>query len=223
MVVGQNQNMGEKMNRNKYNANTSFLDFLFLLVLGFMCMFIISFLMIQVKTVKNAKVQSNAEFIITVTWPDDSLDDVDAYLADPLGKLVSFKRREDGLMHLDRDDLGRRNDVIQTPAGPVTFDENQEIITIRGIIPGEYIMNVHMYRKLEKEKPPTEVTVKIEKINPQVTLIALKKVELAFDGDEKTVLRFTLDEEGKVTSTNELQKELTKMKLEAGISSDIGQ
>jgi len=195
------------MNENQYGSDTAFLDFLFILVLGFMSMFIIAFIMIVPKTVKDAKVDAKAEFIITISWPEESLDDVDSYLEDPLGKLVSFKRREDGLMHLDRDDLGHRNDTIQTPTGPITIKENQEIITIRGIVPGEYTMNVHMYRMVGSL--PIDVTVKIDKINPTVSLIALETIQLGFNGDEKTALRFTLDDEGIVTDTNDLQKSLT--------------
>ena len=50
------------------------------------------------------------EFLITVFWPDNLEDDVDIYVEDPAGNLVWFKSREPGLMHLDRDDLGKRND-----------------------------------------------------------------------------------------------------------------
>ena len=211
--------------RGKYNAYTSFLDLLFITVLGFAAMFFLALILMNQKTTTDSKITPKADFIITVTWPKESGDDVDAYLEDPLGHLVFFSRREDGLMHLDRDDLGKRNDIIQTDLGPIEYQLNQEMITVRGIIPGEYTMAVHMYHKMteseygkyEGDHPdpskPTEVTVKIEKMNPHVKLIALKKVKLENNGDEATVLRFTLDKQGKVTEMNELPKPIANKKL----------
>ena len=211
--------------RGKYNAYTSFLDLLFITVLGFAAMFFLALILMNQKTTTDSKITPKADFIITVTWPKESGDDVDAYLEDPLGHLVFFRRREDGLMHLDRDDLGKRNDIIQTDLGPIEYQLNREMITVRGIIPGEYTMAVHMYHKMteseygkyEGDHPdpskPTEVTVKIEKMNPHVKLIALKKVKLENNGDEATVLRFTLDKQGKVTEMNELPKPIANKKL----------
>ena len=42
-----------------------------------------------------------------------------------------------GLMHLDRDDLGLGNDVIEVAGKKVVNPVNQEIVSIRGIASGE--------------------------------------------------------------------------------------
>lgn len=190
-----------------YGCNTSFLDLLFNMLLAFVAMFILSFAMINIsKTTKNF--ESKAEYIITVTWPNDFDDDIDVYLQDPEKHLVMFKRKEDGLMHLDRDDLGFTNDIIETINGPIKYDENREIVTIRGIISGEYTLNLHAFRK--KDQRPTPVTVKIEKINPTFRTVFSKQIIIAKEGEEKTVTRFTLDKKGDMVSVNTLQKSLTK-------------
>src|SRR5258708_39812740 len=44
------------------------------------------------------KVIKRAEFIITMTWPDQHPDDVDLYVQDPAGKLVWYNQRDVGLM-----------------------------------------------------------------------------------------------------------------------------
>ncbi len=49
-------------------------------------------------------------------------------------------------MHLDRDDLGERNDAIEVAGRRVLNPLNQEIVSIRGILPGEYVVNLHLYR-----------------------------------------------------------------------------
>lgn len=176
----------------------------------FICLFCLAFLLMAKKIEKAKKVDAKAEFLITVTWPEDSDNDIDTYVEDPLGNLVFFRSREKGLLHLDRDDLGTKNDRLQLPDGTsYEVKENREIVTLRGIIPGEYTVNVHMYMKKDKSEE-TKVTVKLEKINPSVKLITIKDVIVKENGDEKTAFRFELDKEGQVTKVNDLEKELAK-------------
>ena len=82
-----------------------------------------------------------------------------------------------------------------------------------GIIPGEYVVNVHMYSERDKSEK-TPVTVKLEKINPLLKTITIKETELGKAGDEKTCFRFTLDNVGDVTSVNDLEKELAKSQVQ---------
>ena len=192
------------MRKRTYDTNVAFLDLLFNTLLCFAALFTLSFVMINPSR-QNANTESKAEFIITVTWPHEQDNDVDVYVEDPGGHLVSFARREDGLMHLDRDDLGHRNDTIQTPDGPLEYNENREIVSIRGILPGEYIVNVHMYHKNSVEDCP--VTIQLDKINPFKTA-ALKEVTLVIKEEEKTAFRFTVSQIGHVIDVNELPKDL---------------
>ena len=149
--------------QRQYHSNLPFVDLLFNVLIGFVFLFIVSFLLIN-PIAKRADIEVKAEFLITVMWPDDLEDDVDTYVEDPVGNLVWFRSREPGLMHLDRDDLGKRNDEVTTAAGTILFPENREIVTLRGVIPGEYIINIHMYFKVGQE--PVPVTIQIDKINP---------------------------------------------------------
>jgi len=192
------------MRKRTYDTNVAFLDLLFNTLLCFAALFTLSFVMINPSR-ENANTESKAEFIITITWPHEQDNDVDVYVEDPEGHLVSFNRREDGLMHLDRDDLGHRNDTIQTPDGPIAYNENREIVSIRGILPGEYIVNVHMYHKNSVENCP--VTIQLDKINPFKTA-ALKEVTLVIKEEEKTAFRFTVNQNGDVIDVNELPKDL---------------
>ena len=191
-----------------YHAHLSFLDLLFNTLLCFAALFMLSFMLINPSKNDN-NVKSKADFLITVTWPDERDNDVDTYVQDPQGNLVAFMRREEGLMHLDRDDLGKRNDVVQTPLGPIEHQENKEIVTLRGHFPGEYIVNVHMYRRNSMELE-TEVYVQLDKINPVFKTVVLKKIILQDSGDEKTAFRFVLDANGEVTEINQLPISLTK-------------
>ena len=196
------------MKRN-YHTNMAFLDLLFNTLLCFAALFVLSFILINPSNKEN-NIKAKADFMITVTWNKDLDDDVDTYVEDPVGNLVAFMRREEGLMHLDRDDLGHRNDTINTPNGPIEYKDNREIVTLRGFVPGEYVVNVHMYMK--REIAPTEVTIVLEKLNPYMIIMA-KNVILTTSGQEDTAFRFVVDSEGSVTKVNELKKTLVKSKV----------
>ena len=193
------------MKRN-YHTNLAFLDLLFNTLLCFAALFSLAFILIN-PSKKNKTVDAKAEFIITVIWPSDMDDDVDTYVEDPEGNLIAFNRREQGLMHLDRDDTGLSFDTISTSFGIVEYKENREMVTIRGYVPGEYVVNVHMYTKREDKETP--VTIILEKINPY-KVVTGRNVVLKLRGDEKTAFRFTVDDEGKVIQTNQLEKGLAK-------------
>ena len=193
------------MKRN-YHTNLAFLDLLFNTLLCFAALFSLAFILIN-PSKKNKNVDAKAEFIITVIWPSEMDDDVDTYVEDPEGNLIAFNRREQGLMHLDRDDTGLSGDTISTSFGLVEYKENREMVTIRGYVPGEYVVNVHMYTKREDKETP--VTIILEKINPY-KVVTGRNVVLKLRGDEKTAFRFTVDDEGKVIQTNQLEKGLAK-------------
>jgi len=199
------------MNRD-YDPGLSFTDVAFCQLICFVCLFSVMFLLVSKKNKQEAKVNSKAEFMITVEWPSECQDDVDTWVEDPLGNLVFFRRREEGLMHLDRDDLGWRNDRITLADGTIyEVKENKEIVTIRGIIPGEYCVNTHMY--LKKDFENTKVKIKIEKLNPVVKIVDVKEVTLKRSGEEQTIIRFTLDKKGYITDVNRIQKPLAATKL----------
>jgi len=191
--------------KKNYHSNLAFLDLLFNTLLCFVALFAIALIIVSPeKETKN--VESKAEFIITASWPGDINDDIDLYVEDPEGNIVYFEKQEAGLMHLDRDDLGSPNDRMKTKVGIIEHDDNREIVTVRGYMPGEYVVNIHAYTKREDEDVPVLVTV--DKINPFRT-IASKTIELSSQGDEVTVCRFILNSNGEVLSTNELPKSFT--------------
>jgi hypothetical protein len=116
-------------------------------------------------------------------------------------------------MYLDKDDLGFANDIVKNVDGTITkVNINREVVTIRGIIPGEYIINAHYYsaRKwagqtlstniIEKGKPTGKnLTVKIElhKVSPYKIWWIGEKT-FTHRGQEETFVRFTIDQDGKL-------------------------
>src|SRR6266436_479016 len=155
---------------------------------------------------KEGKIEAKAEFIITMGWPDNHPDDIDLYVEDPLGNIVWYHAREAGFMTLDRDDRGAANNSITVDGRRITSPIRQETVSIRGIVPGEYTVNVHYF--LATKGGPVPAAVKVEKVNPTVEVIAYDTVQLSRMGEEKTAVRFRLAANGSVVETNHRDKSL---------------
>ena len=187
----------------KYSSNLAFVDFLFILLLAFISMFILALILINPIT-KKSEVERKAEFLIILEWSEKSDDDVDLWVQDSLGNIVSFTNTTAGLMYLDKDDLGTSNDTIYLPDGTEQIIYlNREVIALRGWVEGEYIINTHVYSK----RGPNPIKVKVEmlKLNPYKILFKENFI-LRKRGEEITVRRVTLDKDGHLVSTNKLQK-----------------
>ena len=104
--------------RRKYGSSTAFTDLLFNIVIGVAFMFMLAFLLIN-PVAKKKDIESKADYLIILTWDSESVNDIDLWMRDPVGNLMSFRNKDKGLMHLDRDDLGSRNDKIKLPDGNV--------------------------------------------------------------------------------------------------------
>ena len=201
------------MRKHMQSTLLAFQDLLFILLACLAVLFIISFMMVNV-TKKDADIKKpKAEFIVTLTWDYATTHDVDLWIEDPLGNRVFFNKKEKGIMHLDRDDLGHQKDTIVLPDGQIVIvKENQEIISIRGFIPGEWIINAHLYT-LREDKLPVTVRVKVDKLNPIVQTVFLKELKFKEHWEEKTVCRFTMLQDGNVFNINYLPKEMVKQEV----------
>ena len=187
----------------KYSSNLAFVDFLFILLLAFISMFILALILINPIT-KKSEVERKAEFLITLEWSEKSDDDVDLWVEDSLGNIVSFTNTTAGLMYLDKDDLGTSNDTIYLPDGTEQIIYlNREVIEIRGWVEGEYIINTHVYSK--RGPNPIKVRIEMLRLNPYKILFKENFI-LRKRGEEITVRRVTLDKDGHLVSTNKLQK-----------------
>jgi hypothetical protein len=176
-----------------------FTDILFNALLGFAVMLFIAFALIR-PDAKSGDVEVKAEVLITVSWPDNNPDDIDTYVQEPGGNVVWYHSMQKGFVTLDRDDRGNYLDEVEVNGETVTFPLNQETVTIRHIVPGEYVIN--LYEFTNESGHPVPVTVKVEKINPKVQVVYYETVDLKKKGDEQTAVRFTLDDAGNISDLN---------------------
>ena len=201
--------------KNKYKSTIGFTDMLFNILVGFAFLFIIAFLLIKPEA-KKENFERKAEFVVVLEWDHDQPDDIDLYVQDPTGTKVHFRLPITNFMYLDKDDLGYANDIVKNIDGTITkVNINREVVTIRGIIPGEYIINAHYYSSrnwtgrgtfrntadiVSKTGKPTKkhLTVKIElhKVDPYKIWWIGEKT-FTHKGQEETFVRFTIDQDGK--------------------------
>lgn len=185
-----------------------FTDLLFNSLLAFTLLFLITILFLN-PPAKKGIIDPKAEFIVTIKWDDSSPDDVDTWVKGPKGGVVWFRNSEVGLIHLDRDDRGIAKDSILVNGETIINPLNQEVVTIRGNVPGEYIFNVHYYNS--KSLRQANVEVRAVKVNPQLDVVYYGTLVLENKGDEKTAVRFTIDAEGNVTNVNTLFKSIVEV------------
>ena len=103
-------------------------------------------------------------------------------------------------MHLDRDDLGHKNDQIfnKTTGEKFLFQTNREVLTIRSRVPRSIIVTGHWFSRIfdEHTKPET-VTFELIQLNPYKEIV-INTMVLDGPGDEKHAMAFIITDNGDV-------------------------
>ena len=153
------------------------------------------------KTADNVEPPGNV--IIEARWPDDRDTDVDLWVQGPGDIPVGYSNKGGALFNLLRDDLGRRADATGL---------NYEVSYSRGVVPGEYAVNVHLYRDPARISPvPVTVVASVKKNGKDsAKQLLVSDINLDREGQELTVYRFALTENGDLVpgSVHSLQKSL---------------
>ena len=203
--------MSAGLHRRGGRTEDAFTDVLFNALLGFAFMFVVAFASMN-EPVEAGRVDAKAELLVTVRWPDGHPDDVDLIVEDPRGKLVWYHNPDTGLMHLDRDDRGTVHDRIVVDGTPIVNPLNQETVSLRALAPGDYVVNLLHYRA--ERGGPLPVTVKVEKLNPEVSVVYYGTHELTGTGHELTAVRFSLAPGGAVEDVGSAPKPLLRRAVE---------
>ena len=145
--------------------------------------------------------------IVELRWPDEMDSDVDLWVEGPGDRPVGYSNKGGLIFNLLRDDLGKRADATGM---------NYEVSYSRGIPAGEYTVNVHLYRNPTRVFPVPVTVVTSVKKNAQESARQLlaSRIELKREGEETTVLRFRLDDDGDLVpnSVHSLQRNLRSRK-----------
>jgi hypothetical protein len=145
--------------------------------------------------------------IAEMRWDDKLRTDVDLWVQAPGDEPVGYSNKSGLIFNLLRDDLGSHADPT---------DVNFETSFSRGIPPGEYTVNVHLFRNLENTYPiNVRVVVRVKTDNEAgARPIAATTVRLDREGQELTAFRFRLTEKGELVpnSMNSVFKPLRSAK-----------
>jgi hypothetical protein len=184
---------------------TVWLDTALLMLGGFVLMTILMMTVMNppAKSSETEGVQAPGNVIVEIQWPDKLDADVDLWVRGPGDVPVGYSNKSGRLFNLLRDDLGKAQDMT---------DLNYEIAYSRGMPPGEYVVNVHMYRGVGVTYPiPVKVDVTASRdAAKSATPLLTTNVELRKPNQEITAFRFRLGADGQLVqgSVNSLFKGL---------------
>lgn len=210
------------MRHKQFDFRTAYIDLLLNVLTGIIFLFLLTTMMIQSKK-QDEGIKRDAQYVIVAEWPDGMDCDVDLWVQDPNGNAVWFNRKDYDMMHLERDDLGFRNDFVKDKAGNIIAEvkKNSETWVLRGLMPGEFYVSVHLYSCRYDNLSflpmplgfPVEVPVKVElvKLNPNYKVLVTERVTLRKIWEETTPFNFTLDANGDFISTDKTQHRLVRV------------
>src|ERR671918_1371401 len=185
-------------------GGTVFRDVVMLALVGFVALVIMLLPHLNPPGAKTADdTTPPGNVIVEVRWPDEIDADVDLWVEAPGDVPVGYSNKGGAMFNLLRDDLGKRADATGL---------NYEVSYSRGIAAGEYTINVHLYRNAANVFPiPVTVVTSVKK-SPKESARQLlaSKIELIREGEELTVYRFRLSEDGSLVpgSVHSLQRNL---------------
>lgn len=192
------------MKNRKFDFRTAYIDLLINLLTGIVVLFILTTLLIAPVTKNTEGIKKNADYVLTLEWPNDVDCDVDLWVRDPLNNVVSYRFPEAGLMYFERDDMGKRRSVYEIDGKEIVIDpDNKEFVTLRGTFKGEYVVNLHVYSCINRQTNlalpqgslmDVPVILEVIRINP--TYVVVKHIEMKMDSvwQEKTAIRFIMDD-----------------------------
>lgn len=168
---------------------TVFRDVIMLALAGFVMIVMLLLPHINPRAAEEQEAQSPGNVIVELRWPDHIDADVDLWVEGPGDTPVGYSNKDGTVFNLLRDDLGRDSDLTEL---------NYEFSYSRGVPAGEYTVNVHLYRNASHHYPipvTVGVSVKGKKGSSSQRLLSTK-LDLLREGQETTVFRFQLNEDG---------------------------
>lgn len=196
--------------QKRYNNNPAFLDFMTLVSLGFISLFLMVIPFMN-PVADQGKIDPVTQLMVNIQWPNDSRVDIDLHIKGPDGTITNFARKDGKYMVLDRDDLGAKNDTYEVNGQIKVVPRNMETLTVNDIVPGEYFVTVHFFGQgrmpfITKNgnliKNPNFVdseVVQIDFIDMHPFRVFYSTEVNVLAREEKPILSFIVDERGNVS------------------------
>jgi len=171
-------------------TGTVFRDVILLALIGFVAMVIILLPHISPNKKQTEDHKAPGNVIVEMHWPSEIPYDVDLWVKAPNEVPVGFWNQGAQVFNLLRDDLGTEGDAT---------NENYEVSYSRGIPPGEYVVNAHLYGHIRKGiVVPVKIVVSVKRPLEESRQILQTTVKLIRANQEETAFRFRLNGEGEL-------------------------
>lgn len=192
-------------------------DLLFTLLMCFVCLFFLAFVMVNEPQEKEATAKNDNNILVTMRWETDN--DMDLHLKLPDGRKIFYANRDEPPAHLDVDvvawrryrregyssdmshddyydghDFGEYEEEHTPQADEYVIKLNEEIITIRDVLAGEYVVNVHYFSERGYGTKPIEVEIVVQDIKNRRIIYADKK-KIRMPRSETHFVRFSVVEQ----------------------------
>ncbi len=170
------------------SSGTVYRDVLMLALIGFVAMVIMLLPHISKTLDETDEHTPPGNVVVEMYWPDELPVDVDLWVQAPNDVPVGFWNQGSQYFNLLRDDLGMEGDASA---------RNYEVSYSRGILAGDYTVNVHMYGKIPAGVVvPVRVVVSVKAKYDSLRQILQTSVELQRRNQEETAFRFRLTGDG---------------------------
>jgi hypothetical protein len=170
------------------SSGTVFRDVLMLALIGFVAMVVMLLPHISKTQDETDEHTPPGNVVVEMHWPDELPVDVDLWVQAPNDVPVGFWNQGSQFFNLLRDDLGLEGDASA---------RNYEVSYSRGILAGDYTVNVHMYGKIPTGVVvPVRVVVSVKAKYDTLRQILQTSVELQHRNQEETAFRFRLTGDG---------------------------
>lgn len=161
---------------------------------------LISMLLVSVAAIANKTTPAEkpkAEYLVNLRWDDKRDVDLDLWMRVPDGSVIYYNNRETPNVSLDRDSRGYVSNRTRLPDGSSVYSSNHEVIAVRAVIPGDYLVAVSYYTG---DAEGIDATVDVEKVNPTLKEVAAKHIHFDKVKQAMDVVKFRIEKaDGEVT------------------------
>lgn len=199
-----------RRHRRQHSSWQVLADFMTLM---FQSMIVLLFCLLAVSQIAAKKSDGDthppAEYQFTLTWANDRNVDLDLWVRDPDNDVIFYGSREAKNISLDRDSRGQITNRTYLKDGTAVDSPNREVISVRAIIPGDYLIAVSYYDGSDaatghaygKDDPAAAIDAEVivEKVNPKLATKAGAKVHLTQIKEAVNALAIHIAADGDVT------------------------
>ncbi len=182
--------MNELDSFDSESGDTVFRDVILLALSGFVAVVLILLPHLH-PPVEAKEAPPPGNVVIEINWPSEIDADVDLWVEAPGDRPVGYSNKGGRVFNLLRDDLGQFRDLT---------DVNYEVAYSRGVVEGEYTINLHLYRNKSAILPvPVTMVASVKRTNgANLKRLTSAKIELGYTGEEVTAIRFALNKAGEI-------------------------